>query len=257
MMDEIRGHEMVINPVYERLTRGAGWPSGRSARWLGVGAALLTGAALWYTVTHQSAWPYGWPVSGLGNLAMMGFNGLSLLISPIAAAGIAAGYVRGDDFLLVRISGLSAEAVVMGLVEAAAYRMRVIRALAVGCLPGAVIFFTAPVWSDVHPAELSGLALLVVAIDILLVTFLAKSLIYLGVWLGLRLGRAAGLAAAGIVLALFVLPCALEGFATVLDPTDVYPVIVCTGILVPALIIGQERVSRGAAIRAVERLSRS
>ncbi len=189
-------HKLSTNPLFLRLTRRCGWPSGRAALWLavalGVASFVISAGAVWQQgatlaiIDEQSVPGGGHHVLFTAHVllrtaqvdrfsALMVFllalawpvNFLAPAIVGLLAATLTGRDVHSEAYRLLRLTDLSAGVRALGYITAALYRLRVLLAMVVGLAPVLVLgmlyarlaFVSASPYVDYDPTRLFGLNL--------------------------------------------------------------------------------------------------
>jgi hypothetical protein len=198
------------NPIRERLQRAdaahpAGWspfhkgfPSEAAARWLGAGVGVLIGAGSTLIESSLSR-PDDWSIR-LGSEPLIVVVCLATCF--VLSAGMMAGEIGSGDYALLRLSAMTPEAMVEGYSEGFAYRLRLLRALAVWSPVGWAGWLLITLPPQLATVLTCGMIVVVTALAVIVGQMMVRSLTRLmvsaGVWFGLRVGRHAGVMAAGI-----------------------------------------------------------
>lgn len=251
------------NPVYDRLTRGSGWPPPESMHWASC-AIFAGGLMLGMLVIVPAMNGVDAPALALIGLAAL-LVGWYLPVTLIAAAGIAARYARVDDYQMLRLTGLDAQRIVEAHVNAAFFRLRLLRAAALWFPPGSACGMA---------LALSGLLLPVVipmaAFVWLYLWLMTRTVLIAGTWLGLRWPRrgvmivgvlAAGWVTVGLATLGPLLPLGLWSQGSVLSALAWYPVrwlpLIWLGLTLalPVFRVVAERAIAADAVRQVSGMS--
>jgi len=208
------------NPVFDRLTRGSGWPSRRTARWVGIGM----GAAGLAVGVWALADPAGRPEAmfttiGLFDIAV-GLGGLCLLLVFLVPALIVTREAGGEALAMLRMTNMPAEKILAGIVAAALYRLRLLQAAARWFLPagaiglafmlgtgsarGVINCSVGPIcknWLQVYVVRGSLSAVLIMAGAVVVFPGFMRRLASLGAWMGLKWPGMAPMLAGVIFLA--------------------------------------------------------
>jgi hypothetical protein len=185
------------NPIYERLTRGSRQQTRRQetgVRDVAAAAGVLTG--LFVLI---------FALVGASPLAVLLFNAVGLLVlsvlarSLVAAATLTVHYAPAQDHTLLRLTNLTSRSIAEAYIEGVQAHLGLIRTIARGYLSGfaggwgilAVLFvcFSSIAASPyVSPDGIVVLAfsILVMAALPFHVAILSRSMVVIGVWLGLR-----------------------------------------------------------------------
>jgi hypothetical protein len=132
--------DLASNPIYKRVVEGSRGPSPGVCLLIGVGVAAMAFPAGYILSTI----PYRSPASSVltVSIGLALFLPLAVLsVVTIASARLAAIQVADEGFALVRISGLGAAEIGVGLIRGVRYRFRLWRSLCAGLVAFLLIVF--------------------------------------------------------------------------------------------------------------------
>jgi hypothetical protein len=147
------------NPIYDRLTRYARGPSKALLRWLSIGIGLA--ALLAATVVLTAVPTLITPVMLLAGTIV----GISPAVLAVYAANLTAADLREENLQVLKLAGITENAMLYGYANAAFHRMRLWAAIAAALTPTLVMAgalaiavpFAISASSDLHPLEVGGL----------------------------------------------------------------------------------------------------
>lgn len=262
--------DTATNPIYERLTRGRRWQSGRTSMLLRVGIvlggvilALLPKLIfnLWILDSTPALFLFGLAVAVS---ILSAFVGLAL------AGGLVNRVVTTEGLALLRLTNFPADKIESGCVAGVSDQLGLVRAIGQWALPCGLVgcacvtgglvadtgCFGPPPLSMAYAPQGFPLALVAIAAGMLAFQVLWRWSIRIGVWLALRFGeraQSAGgtLAAFGVGLTgLFVLAAAQFGENQLLI---VRVLMLLAALAVPIAVIGvQSRIAHEESIWIIE-----
>jgi hypothetical protein len=193
------------NPVFDRMTRGSGWPSRKVAQRIGLGLGV-TGTVASIVLILQPE-PEMWMIMGITALfdAAVVLAGACALLSFAIPAISTARQVADESFALLRMTTLQPEMTVAGMVAAPLYRLRVLQFVARWFLPagavGMALMLGPTGMGNIFRCTVGGVCqnpyqmwvisgapvpMLIIGLGVMVFPRVMQSLSVTGIWLGLK-----------------------------------------------------------------------